>query len=193
MYWEIKITDEEFKECSKFADESSKTQREYRSGGTNFRSLSQIRSDTLRGKIAEVAVKKFLKQAPLSVKEVDLDFDIYPRGTWDRCDFNLNGKKVSVKSSKHFARYMLLETKDILRGEIFDCYILVLVDEKSRVAKIAGYALQDEIKTISEKTLDLKKGENIPETSVPLDADNRARKKDHLHNSEIEWVNFVKS
>ena len=93
MYWEIKITNEEFSECSKFADESSKTQREHRSGGTLFRNLNEIASDTLRGKIAEVAVKKFLKQHPLCVEEIDLDFRIYPRGIWDGCDFNLNGKK----------------------------------------------------------------------------------------------------
>lgn len=192
MDWEIKITDQEFDECKKFADDSSKTQREHRSGGTYFRSADEIHSDTLRGKIAEVAVKKFLEQDPLNVKEIDLDFNIYPRGVWDKCDFNLNGKKVSIKSSKHFARCLLLETKDILRGNVFDFYILVLVNEKNRSAKIAGYALRSEIETVSEKTLELKKGENIPETSVPLDADNRARKKDHLHKSETEWVDFVR-
>lgn len=42
----------------------------------------------------------------------------------------LTEKKISVKSSKPFAKYMLLETKDVVRGDVFDCYVLGVVDEK---------------------------------------------------------------
>jgi len=60
VQWDIKFSDEEFCQCKKFADSSSETQRDHRSGGTFIRNVGQISADTLRGKLGETAVKNFL-------------------------------------------------------------------------------------------------------------------------------------
>jgi hypothetical protein len=191
MEWEITITDIEYEKCKGFAEKSSSSQREYRSGGTMMRNKNQIFFDTLRGKMGEIAIKKFLEQPPFNFKGIELDFKIYPRGVWDKEDFKISDKRFSIKTSKHFSRYLLLETKDLERGDTYDYYILVLVDEKKQTAQIAGYMPKNEMQTVSKKTLDLKKGECIPHTPVILDADNHARHKNDLLNSEDNWKSLV--
>ncbi len=193
MEWEITITDIEYEKCKEFAQKSSSSQREHRTGGTMIRNNDQIFFDTLRGKMGEIAIKNFLKQPPLNFQGIELDFKIYPRGIWDKEDFKIYDKRFSIKTSKHFSRYLLLETKDLERGDTYDCYVLVLVNEEKRTAQIAGYILKNEMLTVSEKTLDLKKGESIPKTGVTLDADNHARHKDDLLNSEYDWKSLVES
>lgn len=190
--WLIKITDDEFDRCKKFAGDSAESQREHRSGGTTTRAYEQIVGDTLRGKLGEVAIKKFLEQDPLNISDISLDFKIYPRGKWDEQDLKIHGKTFSVKSSKHFSKYLLLETKDLERGSVFDYYVLVLVDTEQKTGKIVGFVSKEEMEKSTDETLDLKKGQCIPNTPVPLDADNHARHKDHLHNSEEEWVELLK-
>lgn len=192
MQYEIILTDEEYNKCSAFAKESAKTQREYRSGGAQFRALAQIESDTLRGKTAEVAAKRFLEQEPLDVKGIELDFNIYPRGKWDEQDFTINGRRISVKSAKWFSKWLLLESKDIIRGDVYDYYILIVVAKDFKSAKVMGYAAKEEILEDSN-TLRLKKGEKIPDTETILDADNHARHSRYLHNSEIEWIKLADS
>ena len=191
MEWEITITDIEYEKCKEFAEKSSSSQREHRSGGTMIRNNNQIFSDTLRGKMGEIAIKNFLEQPPLNFKGIKLDFEIYPRGAWDIEDFKISDKRFSIKTAKHFSRYLLLETKDLERGDTYDYYILVLVDEKKQTAQIAGYMPKNEMQTVSKKTLDLKKGECIPHTPVILDADNHARHKNDLFNSEDDWKSLV--
>ena len=191
MQWCFSVDEEEFGKCKKFAESSSPTQREYRSGGTEFRSVSKIAGDTMRGKVGEIIAKKFLEQEPLAIGDISLDFEVYPRGKWDETDIEVGGKKVSIKSSKHFSRFLLLETKDLDRDES-DFYVLVLVDSDAKSGCVKGFISRDEIMKVGDGTLDLKKGQNIPGTSTPLDADNRARRLEHLHNSEQEWIEMVK-
>ena len=145
--------------------------------------------------MGEIAIKNFLEQPPLNFKGIELDFNIYPRGVWDIEDFKISGKRFSIKTSKPYARYLLLETKDLERGDTCDYYVLVLVDVENKTAKIKGYIPKNEMQTVSKKTLDLKKGECIPDTRVLLDADNHARHKDDLLgkccNSEYDWKSLV--
>ena len=192
MKWIFTLSDEEYKACKKFADDSSNSQREYRSGGTMQRSVGQIFYDTFRGKVGEIVVKHFLEQEPLKVKGIHLDFGVYHRGVWDTSDIELNGKRIAVKSSKHFARWLLLETKDIKRGDSYDYYILVLINEDFKEGKINGFAYKKEIIEPNKETLFLQKGEFIPYTSMVLDADNHARHSDNLHNSEKDWIEFAR-
>jgi len=191
MNWKIELTDTKFEQCDQFASESSKSQREHRSGGTIQRSLSQIREDTLRGKIGEMVVKKFLEQDPFNVKNIKLDFGVYPRGTWDETDIKIKETDTSRKSVKGFSNWLLLESKDINRGERHDYYILVLIDKDFKAGKVGGFANQEEIIDPNDKTKLLKKGEFIPDTSTSLDADNHGRHRSDLHNSEEDWKKFV--
>jgi len=188
--FKIDLTAEEQKQCRDFAEESAKTQREYRSGGSQVRKIYLIISDTRRGKVAEVASKKFLEQSPLNIEAIELDFNIYPRGIWDDQDFIFNGKKVAIKSAKWFSRWLLLESKDINRGDLYDYYILVTVDKDFTEGTLMGWASKDEILN-DPKTLKLKRGKPIPRTETPLDADNHARHSNDLHNSEEDWSRLV--
>lgn len=193
MEFRISLTKEENEQCRKFAEGSAPTQREYRSGGTQVRDTSLIAADTRRGKVGEVIIKKFLEQGPLNVEGIKLDFDIYPRGVWDKTDIELNGKRIAVKSAKWFSRWLLLESKDINREDIYDYYILVLIDKDSGGGEIAGFAEKDEIIQPNKETLLLKKGQKIPNTNTTLDADNHARHRENLHNSEEKWKELAES
>ena len=193
MILRFKLTEEEYNKCRKFADESSKSQREYRSGGTQIRTVGQIFIDTLRGKVGEVIINKFLEQEPFNIQNIALDFGVYARGIWDETDIEINGRKLSIKSSKHFARWLLLEAKDIHRGDIYDYYILVLVDKNFKGGEVKGFASKEEVIEPDPDTLFLKKGELIPNTNTILDADNYARHSDNLHNSEEEWIELANS
>jgi len=191
VIFQIRLTDDEVKQCKEFANNSSRSQREYRSGGNQFRNGGQIFFDTFRGKVGELAVTKFLSQEPFLLKNLQLDFDVYPRGEWDSSDIEIGNKRLSVKSSKHFARWLLLESKDIQRGNIFDYYILVLVDEDFKSATIKGYATKDEIILPNVKTLRLRQGEPIPGTRTALDANNHGRRAEDLHNTLPEWEDLI--
>jgi len=185
----LTLTKEEFKLCSDFAKESAKTQREHRSGGTQFRSVVQIESDTLRGKVAEVIIKNFLAQEPFNVRDILLDFDIYPRGKWDEQDFTLNGKRISIKSAKWFSKWLLLEAKDINRQYVYDYYILITIAEDYKSGTVQGFASKEELDDV--KTLKLNKGELIPNTHTVLDADNYARHTRDLHNTLDDWNKLI--
>ncbi len=192
MKWKILLDEDEIEECRIFAEESAKTQRPYRSGGSRVRDLQAMKEDTLRGKLGEVVGKKFLEQKPLNVSGIELDFDIYPRGKWDKADIVINGKRIAIKSVKHFSSWLLLESKDILRGDVYDCYILILVNREMNGGNVAGYAKKEEIVNGDRHTLRLKKGETIPGTGTKLDADNHARHKNYLHNSVADWISISK-
>jgi len=189
--WNFELTNEEFDMCEKFADNSSKSQRENRSGGTEKRDIPKIKGDTLRGKVGEVILKNFLEQEPFNFKDITLDFEVYPRGVWDKTDIKINGKNISIKSSKWYSKWLLLESKDILRGEVSDYYVLVLIERDMKKGDVKGFAWKEEIINENEKTLLLKKGELIPNTNTSLDADNHSRCMENLHNSIWDWIKLA--
>lgn len=189
MEYKLKVSKKMVEKCKKFAEKSSSTQRPYRSGGTQRRDEKTIYWDTFRGKIAEAVVKEFLSQDPFN-HEIELDFNVYERGKWDRNDFEIGGKDFQVKGVKHFSRWLLLETEDIDRGDVYDYYILTSVDEDMKGGKILGYAEHKEI-VDDDNTKILKKEECIPGTETLLDASNYGRHKNHLHNSHEEWEELI--
>lgn len=109
--------------------------RNHRSGGTHQRRNGEIFCDTFQGKISEFAIFQFFKDK-LNIMEPDLQ--TYGLGKWDTFDFSINGKVVSVKSTKHFGNLLLLETKDWnLQGqyipnnnETIDYVILVRIEDE---------------------------------------------------------------
>lgn len=185
------LSDKEYFDCENFAINSAKTQRENRSGGTLVRSIEFIASDTLRGKVAEVLAIHFFAQEPFRINNIPLDFNVYPRGKWDDQDLKINQIRIAIKSAKWFSKWLLLETKDIERGDTYDFYIFIVVAKDYKSGTIMGYVTKEEIIN-DPKTLKLKKGEYIPGTSTALDANNYARHYSNLHNSEEEWIKFIK-
>jgi len=190
MIFDIQLPPEEVQRCRMFAQESAKTQREHRSGGTKERSYGEIFGDTFRGKIGECASKRFLEQNPLNVPGIELDFDIYPRGEWDDYDFTIYDKKFSIKSVKHFSSWLLLESKDIERGDVYDYYVLAAVNGREDGAGILGFASKEDVLD-GTNTLKLKKGNLIPGTRTVLDADNHALHRSNLKNSEEAWIQLI--
>lgn len=83
--------------------------RNHRSGGTHSRKNGEIFANTFQGKLSEFAVYNVLyKHCEIQIP----DLSTYGLGEWDSCDFEIDSKKVSVKSTKSFGNLLLLETKD---------------------------------------------------------------------------------
>ena len=83
--------------------------RNHRSGGSLHRRNGEIFANAFQGKLAEIAIYEFLKNE-YEINEPD--FDCYGLGEWDDTDFTINGRKVSIKSTKSFGNLLLLEQKD---------------------------------------------------------------------------------
>ena len=84
--------------------------RDHRSGGTARRKPGEIFRDAFQGKIAECAIYEQMIREGLDVTEPT--FDTWDHGVWDDEDFIINGKRVSVKSTKRFGNLVLLEKAD---------------------------------------------------------------------------------
>lgn len=111
--------------------------RNHRSGGVHKRKNGEIFANTFQGKLSEFAIYNSLYKKCGDIQEPDLD--TYGLGEWDNCDFEVNSKKISVKSTKSFGNLMLLETKDwnkdgeyipnISKGtSLYDIFILVRIN-----------------------------------------------------------------
>jgi len=173
------------KKCRDFAEESAKTQRDFRSGGTLRRSMDKMIGDIERGKLAEAVVQRFLESHGI---KIDLDFDIYPRGIWDDGDFTLKGMKFSIKASKAYAKWLLLESKDIERNYLFDYYIFVNVDKNLEGGIVRGYATMKDVLGFTK----LKKGDFLPNTNTVLDADNHGREVKYLSQNWDQILGVLK-
>ena len=173
------------KKCRDFAEKSAKTQRDFRSGGTLRRSMDNMIGDIERGKLAEAIVQKFLEGYGIKIA---LDFNIYPRGKWDDGDFTLKGMKFSIKSSKEYAKFLFLESKDIERGYLFDYYIFVNVDNSLEGGRVRGCATMKDVISFKQ----YKKGEFIPHTRITFDADNHGREVKYLSQNWDQILGVLK-
>lgn len=84
--------------------------RDHRSGGTHNRRNGEIFANTFQGKLAECALYNLLTKNKINTTKPD--FGIYKLGVWDAEDINVNGKSISIKSTKAFGNLLLLEEKD---------------------------------------------------------------------------------
>ncbi|MBR6594220.1 MAG: hypothetical protein IKK83_03460 [Clostridia bacterium] len=83
--------------------------RKSRSGGKIERKNGEIFANTFQGKLAECAAVNFFYKYD---NTIEIDFDTYDLGIWDKVDLTVCEKEVAVKSTKHFGQLLLLETKD---------------------------------------------------------------------------------
>lgn len=84
--------------------------RDHRSGGTHRRKNGELFINTFQGKIAEYGIYGYFKN-----KGIDLappDIETWDLGQWDDVDLEVSGRKVNIKSTKHYGNLLLLETKD---------------------------------------------------------------------------------
>ena len=88
--------------------------RDHRAEGKIHRNDFQIFFDVFQGKSAEVAFYFFCTELwGMPEESVSKpDFSVSPLGIWDSADFTINGKYISLKSTKDYSNLLLLETSD---------------------------------------------------------------------------------
>ena len=69
----------------------------------------EVFANTFQGKLAECAAVNFFYKYD---DTIEIDFDTYDLGIWDKVDLTVCKKEVAVKSTKRFGQLLLLETKD---------------------------------------------------------------------------------
>lgn len=110
--------------------------RDHRSGGEKKRKNGEIFINTFQGKLAEFGIYNEFHRNNITIEKPDLE--TYELGKWDKYDFEVNDKKIAVKSTKNYGQLLLLETKDWnSKGEykpnlstedaIYDYFILVRI------------------------------------------------------------------
>ncbi|WP_035765055.1 hypothetical protein [Butyrivibrio sp. NC2002] len=108
MYKKVGVSPEDVWKCYKFAtDMRGNHNNDLIMGRTD----EQIFIDDLRGKLAEIVVKRYLEKKYRNEHRVgDLDFEVYPLGQWDKDDVVVDGNiHVSVKSSGIRSSYLMIE------------------------------------------------------------------------------------
>ena len=83
--------------------------RKTRSGGKTRRRNGEVFANTFQGKLAECAAVNFFYKYD---DTIEIDFDTYDLGIWDKVDLTVRKKEVAIKSTKKFGQLLLLETKD---------------------------------------------------------------------------------
>lgn len=75
------------------------------------RTDAEIYVSILRGKLAEIALKKYLKEKHKNSKHkvTGLDFNVYKKGVCDEFDLKFDRYTISIKSSKMFASCLFVE------------------------------------------------------------------------------------
>ena len=84
--------------------------RDHRTGGKHRRQNGEIFANTFQGKLAECAASNLF----CSIFGIIIlpDFSVHGLSVWDSQDLLVNGKKISIKSSKNYGNLLLLETND---------------------------------------------------------------------------------
>lgn len=116
--------------------DSKGAHRDHRSGGTYRRKNGEIFTDAFQGKLGEFAVYDYFKRSGILLNYPDLK--THQLGIWDTSDFEINGIKIAVKSTKGYGQLLLLEKADwdsegryihnLSNGNgIYDAFILVRI------------------------------------------------------------------
>lgn len=127
----IKFTEEELKKTINFANKI-KGKHPYFKDKNNLvrRTENEVFLSVVRGKLAEIALHKHLKEKHKGEKIYlsDLDFNIYEKGICDDFDLKFNDLNISIKSSKPFSTCMLIEKEKFK------------VDKNNKVIAIDGHS-----------------------------------------------------
>lgn len=179
---DIRLTEEELAKCIDFSSTSAPNQQaiEFGQRTTKARSSREIARDNLIGKIAEVAFSKIMKEN--YGIEVALDFNYYPLGQWDSEDAVINGWRIDVKGTRKGGKWMLIEWNKLnfrqRDNNLSHVYVMFSVDWDRNTdcptGKVSyeGAVSLEKLCPKFEKTYILKKGDLIPGTKTPLQADN---------------------
>ncbi|MCR5487503.1 MAG: hypothetical protein K6F35_08210 [Lachnospiraceae bacterium] len=70
----------------------------------------EIFRDDFRGKLGEMALRKYVRENFPAAVSSEIDFEVTPRGQWDIVDLIINNKYINVKSIKQRSRFLMIET-----------------------------------------------------------------------------------
>lgn len=178
----IRLSEQEYERCLSFAKTCALNQQriEFGQSDTKPRGTSEISRDNMIGKMAEVAFAKMLHDR--YGIDIELDFNYYPRGKWDDQDAVINGWLIDVKATRKGGRWMLIEWSKLnfrqKQNMLSHLYVMASVDwdrEKDlphREVDLVGCASIQKLLPGLPSTVVLRKGECIPNTHTPLQADN---------------------
>lgn len=107
----IEFNQNEIKNCINFANKVYYKHGDFKDKeNNNKRTTKQTINDVIRGKLAEIAIYKYLiKNLNNNIKLSKVDFNIYPDYVADKYDFTLNNYNINVKSSKLNSSCLLIE------------------------------------------------------------------------------------
>lgn len=170
----MELNDGEYKRCLEFAMESAKSQQRVEFGNkqTSERSVEDIARDTIVGKMAEVAVVKFLREYGL---HLPVNYEVYPRGEWDDEDVVVNGRTIDIKATRKGHCLMVEKSKMLFRlkqDRVPNIIVACKIKDERRVELVGAISTWRMVRPDGEKILFLKKGEFIPGTRYRLKTDN---------------------
>lgn len=193
----VYLTPDELDKCKKFSEESAKTQQriEFGQDDTMPRSVKEIARDNLIGKMAEVALKKFLYDRYRI--ETAVDFNVYARGVWDNNDLVINDWQIDIKSTRS-GHWFLIEWSKLsfrqrqkkLPNAFFMCRTPWNRDNDipKGMVEICGALSLKGLCSGSPMIRTLRKGDLIPGTTTHLQADNYGIKFNNLNH---DWDNII--
>lgn len=178
----ITLTAEEMRVCMDFAYRCAENQQQIEFGqrDTAERGIPEIGRDNLIGKMAEVAFAKMLRERYNIY--IELDFEFYPRGVWDRQDAKINDWRIDVKGTRGGGRWLLVEWSKLnfrqRDNDLSHLYVMASVawdretDSPVGTVDLIGCASINRLKPDEELTTIIRKGETLPGTRTAMQADN---------------------
>lgn len=197
----ITLNEQEFAKCVEFAKTCALNQQqiEFGQSDTKPRATAEISRDNLIGKMAEVAFAKMLQER--HGIDIDLDFNYYPRGKWDDQDATINGWLIDVKATRKGGQWTLIEWSKLnfrqKQNMLSHLYVMASVDWNRmedlpyREVDLIGCASINKLVPTAEKTVVLRKGECIPNTHTPLQADNYGIRFSDLETNWDKVIRYV--
>ena len=169
------LSENEYRRCKEFALESAQSQQriEFGNKNTSERSFGDIAEDTLVGKMAEVAVVKFLREK--YGLHLPVNYEVYPRGEWDDEDVIVNGRTIDIKATRKGHCLMVEKSKMLFRlkqDRVPNIIVACKIKDERRVELVGAISTWRMVRPDGEKTLFLRKGDFIPGTRFRLKTDN---------------------
>ena len=163
-------------------------QRDFMDGRNTHRSKEKLFEDSSKGKKAEIFIFNVLGDNGI---KAEVDFNIYKKGIGDNGDVIANNKSIDVKASSPRARCLMIEEK---RVQIWDntdkapnCLCMVAVNGDT-----CEYLFGIGYKSFRKKAKLIKRGENIPNTKVPLKASNYVLERSECGSNIESLVRYIK-
>lgn len=163
-------------------------QRDFMDSRNIQRSKDKLFEDSSKGKKAEIFMYNTLMKNGISCS---IDFDIYKKGIGDDGDIIANNKKIDIKASSKNAKCLMIEERrikiweDSLNSPQCVCMISVENDKCEYLFGCTYFIFK-------KKATLLKRGENIPNTKIPLKASNYVLFFNDLDHNIDSFINYIK-